>query len=54
MAEGGLPPDLAHLAVTADSVEREFRMRLDALPEAERPFMIAMYANPLRNPTAPA
>jgi hypothetical protein len=29
-------------------------MRLDALPEAERPFMIAMYANPLRNPTAPA
>ena len=52
MAEGGLPPDLAHLAGTADSVEREFRMRLDALPEAERPFMIAMYANPLRNRAA--
>ena len=52
MAEGGLPPDLAHLADTADSVEREFRMRLDALPEAERPFMIAMYANPLRNRAA--
>jgi hypothetical protein len=46
-------PDVAHLAVSADSVVREFRMRLDDLPEAERHFMIAMYANPLRNPTAP-
>ncbi len=52
MAEGSLPPDLAHLSQMADSVESEFRARLDALPEAERPFMIAMYANPVRNRAA--
>ena len=49
MAEGRLPPDLAHQAPIADGVEAAFRARFEAVPEAERPYLIAMYANPLRN-----
>ena len=49
MAEGALPSDLADQAPLADAVEAAFRDRLASLPEAERPYLIAMYANPLRN-----
>lgn len=52
MAEGRLPPDLAEQAPVADAVEAAFRARLASLPEAERPYLINMYANPLRNRAA--
>ena len=39
-------------AEAADGVLAAFRARLDALPEPERPFLTAMYANPIRNRAA--
>ena len=36
----------------ADAVEPAFRARLEALPPEDRPFLVDMYANPLRNSAA--
>ena len=52
MAEGRLPGDHSGEAEAADGVLAAFRARLDALPEPERPFLTAMYANPIRNRAA--
>jgi glycerol-3-phosphate O-acyltransferase len=49
LREGRLPDDFADESVAADSVEQEFGARLAALPATEQPFMLDMYANPLRN-----
>lgn len=49
MAEGRLPADFEDQGAAADGVEPAFRARLATLPEAERPYLIEMYANPLRN-----
>jgi 1-acyl-sn-glycerol-3-phosphate acyltransferase len=53
MEEGALPPDIAHQTPQADAVEAAFRARVNALPEPERPYLIAMYANPVRNRAVP-
>jgi 1-acyl-sn-glycerol-3-phosphate acyltransferase len=50
--EGRLPGDHSGEAEAADGVLAAFRARLDALPEPERPFLTAMYANPIRNRAA--
>ena len=52
MVEGRLPVDLADQASLADAVLPAFRARLAALPDEERAYLIAMYANPLRNRAA--
>jgi 1-acyl-sn-glycerol-3-phosphate acyltransferase len=49
LLEGRLPAAFAGEAAAADAVEPAFRARLDALPAEQRPFLLAMYANPLRN-----
>lgn len=49
LAEGRLPEGFEDEADSADAAEPAFRTRLEALPEAERPFLLDMYANPLRN-----
>ena len=42
----------AQAAAAADAVDAAFRARLEALPPEERPFLLDMYANPLRNTAA--
>jgi len=48
-AEGRLPEGLEDEAEIADEVEPAFDARLEEIPEAQRPYLIDMYANPLRN-----
>ena len=53
IAEGTLPVSAdAQAAAAADAVDAAFRARLEALPPEERPFLLDMYANPLRNTAA--
>jgi hypothetical protein len=53
IAEGRLPASMdPQAAAVADAVDVAFRARLEALPAEERPFLLDMYANPLRNSAA--
>jgi hypothetical protein len=47
--EGRLPAGHEGAGAIADAVEPAFRARIERLPEDERPFLLAMYANPVRN-----